>query len=127
MYEVQEKDGLKFLQLGEQRLVNLCSHDIQIATDSENKKVTIPPSGVVARVVKKQKDVEKYAGFSIIREVYGNLYGIPDKKENTIYIVSAPVLNCLNDTRDDIVTVGKQTKDPSSGKTIFASTFRRCF
>ena len=125
--ETNVVDGLVGIVHGNERIVNLCPHPINILSPwTEGAIVCIPQSGAIARMDKKSNDVEKHAGFPIIREVYGEVYGLPDRIEGTIYIVSAPVLNVLNDSRDDVVAVGKQMKN-EYGKPVSAMAFRRQF
>ena len=72
------------------------------------KVVEIPQSGVVARTRMEMSDRRMFAGLSIIRTVYGEIYGLPDEMTNTVFIASRPVLEALNNSRDDVTGVGKR-------------------
>jgi len=108
------------------KVVNLCNHDIYVLTSGDiPKTVRIPQSGIVARVEKTGKDVESFGEFNIFRDTYGDVFGLPAPEKNTLYVVSAQVLNALNNTRKDVVAVANQIK--SGGKTVVADGFRRKF
>lgn len=107
-----------------QTFVNLCLHDIRV--QSKDGIVTIPQSGVVARGKRNQNDIEEFAGIAITRSVYSEVYGMPDKLKGVIYIVSAEVLNILNDSRSDVVCPGRTHKD-AFGNQSYTESFRRQF
>jgi len=127
LLETNVKNGLIGIEKDGERIVNLCPHSINILSPFKNGDIiAIPQSGAIARVDHNRSDIEKHAGFPITREVYGEVYGLPDAVDGTIYIVSAPVINVLNDSRHDVVTVGKQMKN-EYGKSVAAISFRRQF
>ena len=108
------------------RIYNLCNHDIYIlSNESPPRAIEIPQSGIVARVEKTGRDIERFGGFNIIRDTYGEIYGLPDPQPNTLYVVSAHVLNALNDTRPDVVSVANQIK--TNNNVLVAEGFRRKF
>jgi len=98
----------------EKKFVNLCSHSVQIV-NSDGDVVDIPASGIVARV-EKRSEIENFGGVDIYRDVYIDIYGIPDSQKDTLYIVSAPVANAVNDSRKDVVAIGKPIKTSSAKK-----------
>jgi hypothetical protein len=125
--KTSKKDNLIGIEYGDERIVNLCPHAISVISPWDNGKIIeIPQSGMIARVDKLPPDTEKHAGFTITREVYGEVYGLPDEVKGTLYVVSAPVINVLNDSRRDIVSLGRQMKD-TRGATVSAIEFRRQF
>ncbi len=129
MHQLKTKTigGLVGVENNEGRILNLCPHAIHISSPGNEKDVIeIPQSGMVARMDRRQSDIEKHAGFPIIREVYGDIFGLPEPVKGTVYIVSAPVLNVLNDSRKDVVGIGKQMKNVY-GKAIHTVAFRRQF
>ncbi len=113
---------MKTKKIGDIEYVNLTPHPIRVqvqglyvsgisfmpiapdymATDI----IEIPPSGIVARVEVKQRKIKKEYGVMFVRHEYGEVHGIPEPREKTIYIVSSFVLNALRRhgvNRDDIV------------------------
>jgi hypothetical protein len=114
-----ESGGIKF--------VNLCLHDVNIKSSvGDMRIIRIPQSGMVARSKKVATDSVKVGCFRIEREVYDDVYGLPDPEENVYYIVSATILNVLNDSRKDVVGLGKTKTDPGRGKT-YVEHLRRQF
>jgi hypothetical protein len=82
------------------KFVNLTPHEVTIF-DSEGKNVImrVPPSGTVARV-SVASDVIGYfttsqGNMPIRKTVYGEIQGLPEPSEDTIYIVSTVVLLAL--------------------------------
>ncbi|MEA3280205.1 MAG: hypothetical protein U9Q38_06370 [Thermodesulfobacteriota bacterium] len=82
--------------------VNLTMHDIFITGG-----ITIPAPVVSDHPcrVEKTVQVEYRDDVKIITNVYGKIFGLPEPKDNTIYIVSAVVLNALGSSRPDVVAV----------------------
>ena len=82
------------------KIVNLTPHAITIILP-DGQKLEIPPSGTVARVSVKAKEVGKleYAGMEvpIVKLEYGDVVGLPEPQEGTIYLVSTLVLMALKD------------------------------
>jgi len=118
-------DGLKAVVQDGQCIVNLTNHDIKILSPLDGGAlIEIPQSGVVARIDRKPPDIEKHAGFPVVRDVYGGISGLPDEVDGTMYVVSGQVVNLLNDSRSDVVALGKQVRN-GGGDTLFATDFRR--
>jgi len=109
--------------IGDTKFVNLCPHEISVMT-TESKIVEIPQSGLIARV-KEEIEREVKGLVQISRTVYRNIYGLPEKEKNVVYIVSSKVLNALNDTRSDVVGTGVPMKN--GGKIACCLGFRRKF
>ena len=117
---------LKYYEHGGKKIYNLCNHNIYVlSNESPPRAIEIPQSGVVARVEKTGRDIERFGDFNIIRDTYGEIYGLPEPQPDTLYVVSAQVLNALNDTRPDVVSVANQIKTNSSA--MVAEGFRRKF
>lgn len=84
------------------RLVNLTPHAIKIIGD--DSMTVIPPDGTVARV--SQRDL--FDGFLEVGDrmipsyhtIFGEVTGLPDEVEGTIYIVSAMVAKAIPGRRD---------------------------
>ena len=83
-------------------IVNLTAHTLnEMATGTE-----IPPSGIVARVEQNNVKVTEYNGIPVYKTEYGELIGLPEPKEGTIYIVSAMALNAVPEWRQDVYAPG---------------------
>ena len=89
------------------RLVNLTPHEIVVFdAKSDSVALRVPPSGVVARVSTKEVQVGTINGVPLLKTEYGDVENLPGPQENTIYIVSAIVLQALQSKgihRNDVV------------------------
>lgn len=70
------------------KIINLTPHAVVI-TDGP----VFSPSGQVARVTVNQKIVGNINGIPVKSQVFGDLVGLPDPKDDTVYLVSALVLS----------------------------------
>lgn len=75
------------------RFVNCTPHDINL-----NDGRVIPASGNVARVTQRFSDFDENG---ICRAIYGDVVGVPSPAPNTLYIVSAMVMDASD--RNDLV------------------------
>jgi hypothetical protein len=82
------------MKLENVNLVNLTPHEIVVYLDSGNV-LKIPPSGLVVRVTARETQVGIVNGIPVFKTEYGEIQGLPEPKENTIYIVSLLVLQAL--------------------------------
>jgi len=81
------------------KIVNLTPHDIVI-TDGP----TFPPSGTVARVSVQQVDDGDINGIPVKTQTFGDIVDLPAPQKDTIFIVSAMVLNAAKaQGRTDVV------------------------
>lgn len=90
---------------GKTKFVNLTPHPITVFKGEE--KIEIPPSGEVARVGVEQKKVGELNGIPVHKSIFGDVEGLPEPRENTVYIVSTVVLQALkakNIVRRDLVS-----------------------
>jgi len=80
-------------------LVNLTPHEISICRIDKPTEIAmrIPPSGTVARVSTRSEVVGFIDDIAVRKTVYGDIEGLPAPKENTVYIVSTPVLMALKE------------------------------
>ena len=87
---------------------NFTPHELVIfGQDGKTILTKIPPSGQVARVTTRRTKVGELAdadGHSvpIMRTEFGEVIGLPEPEEGTIYVVSILVLQALP-TRQDLV------------------------
>ena len=110
----------------ENKFINLCSHEVTIK-DSCNVSRTILPSGEECRVEVLPKDVFYHDGVAISTDVYGDVENLPGAREGVMYIVSSRVINALNGSRKDVVTLGRQVKDRFTRKVNHSIGLRRKF
>lgn len=99
------------------KIINCTPHPITLR-DKEYK------SQSVARVNTTTKTISKINDIEILETVFKNVVGLPDPKENTIYVVSSIVLNHVKDLRTDIYAPTDFQRD-SEGKIIGANALTR--
>jgi len=122
------------------KLVNLTPHPITL--QGEDTKVTIPPSGKVARVVEEQRasallafQGDKVDGDKVddLIPIYSvplvdlsvrKVVDLPDPEDGTLYIVSRPVALALAGTRADVVVPDDFVRD-DQGRIIAARRLAR--
>ena len=89
-------------------IINLTPHSINLI---KNEVTTTIESSGMARC----KEEEILEGFvddiPIYKKEYGEVYGLPDPVDNTIYIVSFIVLKALNGSRNDVYTITNTARD----------------
>jgi len=102
------------------KLFNLCNHPIKYLAG--DRVVEIPQAGTVSRANQVAEDIDPNDVVKISRPIYGDVYGIPEKKENTFYIVSHLTLSTLNDSRDDVIS---SWKTQGTGSDRIVLSFRR--
>ena len=71
--------------------VNLTPHAINII-DQNGQEHTFPASGEVARVSSSMEEISPIGEFSVARQSFGKVEGLPAPQEGTFYIVSGLVL-----------------------------------
>ncbi len=82
-------------------VINLTPHVVVVET--ENGRHEFPPSGVVARVSTTQDQIGEINKVPVVKTVFGDVAGIPEEKEGTVYIVSSLVAQAVAGTRSDVV------------------------
>lgn len=99
------------------QIVNLTPHALNLR-NAEGEMVEIPPSGTVARVSETTASLPVVAGFNVVTKTYGDVENLPDSAPDTIYVVSALVLQRVTG-RDDVYAPGTAIRD-EAGKIIGA-------
>lgn len=102
-------------------IVNLTPHDINFVGDDGTIITTIEPSGALARVTAKTVTTGKVeVGVGVCIPVtetdYGEVFGLPAPRENTIYVTSSLVAQRCRD-RDDVFIPNESVRD-SAGRII---------
>ena len=94
-------------------LVNLTPHAIVVVGDGA---ITVPPSGTVARVAATTAEVRRVNGIPCLAVSYGDVQGLPEASEGTMYIVSGLVRAAVPH-RIDVASPGELVRD-SEGKPL---------
>lgn len=82
-------------------IINLTPHAIDIVDDNGNPFVSIPASGQIARVATQTvRTGESFNGIPVSRTTHGEVENLPDRQENTIYIVSLAVASTVPERED---------------------------
>lgn len=68
------------------KIINLTPHTINV------NSLAVEPSGMVARVSVTTEVIGEIGGIEIRRSAYGEIEGMPEFEDDTIYLVSALVL-----------------------------------
>ncbi len=89
--------------------VNLTPHAITIII-SDSKQLTIPASGLIARVSQIEEILPPIAGIPVIRATLGEVEGLPSPIKGTVYIVSALTAGAISG-RDDVYVPGDLIRD----------------
>ena len=93
------------------RIVNCTPHAITLRGAED---VTIPPSGMVARVFSTPGVLESIPGCPVPvagAQTFGEVVGLPDRTPDTLVIVSGVVLAALRGSRPDVVGPGTGPND----------------
>lgn len=107
-YEEKRSDSM-------QKIINLTPHTINFVGQDNTIVASIPSSGV-ARAAQRRKivDIIEIDGITlpIARCTYGDVQGLPDPMDDTIYIVSAITAQAVP-TRPDVFIVDDSVRDES--------------
>ena len=93
-------------------LVNLTPHAVTVVLPSGDT-VTLPPSGTVARCSTcstSSEVVEEVNGIPVSRVSYGEVVGLPEATEGTMFVVSALVRSAVPH-RKDVASPGDLVRD----------------
>jgi hypothetical protein len=101
--------------------VNLTPHTINI--HSNGNVTNLAPSGNIARVSTNYQHSNTVSGINIYGCVYGDIDGLPDSQDNTIYIVSGVVKSAVPD-RLDVMSPGELIRN-NDGKPIGCNGLRQ--
>lgn len=89
--------------------INLTPHDITLVAN-DGDTLVIKKSGDIARLSSQNIVVDTWDNIPLVRTTFGDTTGLPDKKHNTFFIVSALVRQANSD-RDDLVSPGDLVRD----------------
>lgn len=77
------------------RIVNLTPHEVVVAPDGVTPVAVFEPSGRVARVaeiVEPDDPIPGYESVPVVQKGFGQIEGLPDPEDGTLYLVSLVVL-----------------------------------
>jgi len=84
------------------KVINLTPHDVVIVNENGEEIKRYPASGNVARVNTQSELIGEVDGIQVVRTKYGDVDGLPDKKPDTVYLVSLVVAQALRGSRTDV-------------------------
>lgn len=91
-------------------LINLCPHAVNFVLNGED--IQVPASGQLARVSAKTVTADvSYNSIPVTYTSYGEVEGLPERKENTIYVVSSLVASRVPN-REDVFIPNESVRDP---------------
>ena len=91
-------------------LMNLTPHDINFVTEDGNAITVVKPSGVIARVASSTVVTGNIDGIPVTETVYGEVEGLPEPEDGTVYIVSSLVAQrCKH--RNDVFIPNESVRD----------------
>jgi hypothetical protein len=108
-------------------VINLTPHTINIVGADGTVAKVYPPSGQQARVSSRAEVVGAVDGVPIVRTVFGELSGLPEPQEGTLFIVSSVVAQAVAG-RDDVVapdTGPESVVRDAEGKIIGVRRFQK--
>lgn len=88
-------------------VVNLTPHEIKEVVSGK----CFSPSGQVTRVEAEYKEEEKFGGIQMYSRTLGQVYDLPEPRPNTLFIVSAMVLEAAANSRQDLIAPGELVRD----------------
>lgn len=91
--------------------INMTPHEV-VLVNSDSKEVLrrFPASGTLARVNSSTKVVGEIDGIPITTTEFSDVYGLPEQKDGTVYIVSLAVAQRATD-RDDLLVPNGSVRD----------------
>lgn len=94
-------------------IVNLTPHAVTV--NGEDGSVTVPPSGTVARIETVMTPAETITvdgvAITVQAQRMGEVTGLPEPVDGTVYVVSLPVAAALGASRPDVVAPGPLVRD----------------
>lgn len=100
------------------RIVNLTPHELTFIGDDGAVIARIPPSGSVARVASTSKKVGEIDGIPVFSTEFGDVVGLPDPEEDTVYVASTLVAQVATKAgRTDVFSPAELVRD-SGGNVV---------
>lgn len=92
------------------KILNLTPHSISFVDENGNVIRIVEPSGDVARLATRTVVTGEYDSIPITETVYGEIQGLPDPIDDTIFIVSSLVAQRVPE-RDDVFIPNESVRD----------------
>ncbi|RMG02005.1 MAG: hypothetical protein D6735_10970 [Acidobacteria bacterium] len=110
-------------------IINLTPHKITVIIEDERGNPIVQeyyPSGIVARVNSTQAELMRVNGIPVVKTVFGDVENLPDRADDTIYIVSSIVAQAVAGKRDDVVApdTGPTALRDEAGKIVGVTRFQ---
>lgn len=107
---------------------NLTPHAL-VLRGQDGQEVTVPPSGIVVRVAPIESLVGEIAmdgvAVPLIETMFGQIVGLPEPQEGTMYVVSSIVRAALPaGSRPDVLVPARLVRD-AQGRVIAAAALSR--
>lgn len=102
-------DYLNSLVKSPTEIINLTPHTINVCDDNGDITTSYPSTGV-ARVDTNEVVTGSIDDVNVVETEYQGVTGLPEPKDNTVYVVSILVLQALNGTRSDVVAPNTSPK-----------------
>jgi hypothetical protein len=101
--------GLCLYAISTMKFINLTPHDITVIRASGDS-TTFAKSGTIARVSQETVVARTVDGINISTATFGPVVGLPEREDDTLYIVSAMVKSASTG-RSDLVSPGELVRD----------------
>lgn len=85
-------------------IINLTPHAITFLDGNNSVLATIEPSGTIARAAQTRERVSEVNGIAVNQCSYGEVTGLPDPQDGTIYLVSALTAQACRNRNDVFIT-----------------------
>lgn len=86
------------------KLVNLTPHAICLANAQGEIVQTVEPSGTIARCKAETEVVDSINGIEIVSTTLGEVEGLPESQDGTVFITGTLVAQKLAGLRSDVVS-----------------------
>lgn len=83
-------------------IINCTPHDLNIVREDESV-LTIAPSGIVPRCTQRAEVVCSFDGIAVTRQVFGEVYDLPESKPGVYLVVSRLVASAARGRKDLLV------------------------
>lgn len=110
----------------EKKIINLTPHTVTLVCGE--RTVEVAPSGQVARVSATAQQVGTITidgfDFPVVKTVFGEVTGLPEPQDNTVYVVSTLVLSAVQGRKDVVApNTGAAIRD-SEGRVVGVPGFQ---
>lgn len=97
-------------------IMNMTPHAVSFINDEGETVLTVEPSGTVARVSSRTVQTGILNGLPVTQTQFGDVQGLPEQNDDTIYLVSSLVAQRVPE-REDVFIPAESVRD-SAGRII---------